>query len=113
MAQRIYQDLVRDGFDDQHHSVRRFVAKLQKTSPLPFRRMETASGEEVADRFWHRRMDRVAGLASRRRSHVFRILLSYSRKGLLRSSLPADDRGLHSLHRERLLAPSPACPRFW
>ncbi|MEI8373786.1 MAG: IS21 family transposase [Planctomycetota bacterium] len=79
-AQRIYQDLVGDGFDHEYHSVRRFVAKLQRTSPLPFRRMESASGEEAQIDFgtgaWIELPD-----GKRRRSHVFRIVLSYSRKG--------------------------------
>jgi transposase len=79
-AQRIYQDLGGDGFDHEYHSVRRFVAKLQKTSPLPFRRMESASGEEAQIDFgtgaWIELPD-----GKRRRTHVFRIVLSYSRKG--------------------------------
>jgi transposase len=61
-AQRIYQDLVGEG-----------------TSPLPFRRMECASGEEAQVDFgtgaW---IDLSDG--KRRRSHVFRIVLSFSRK---------------------------------
>jgi transposase len=79
-AQRIYQDLVGDGFGHEYHSVRRFVAKLQRTSPLPFRRMECAAGEEAQIDFgtgaWIELPD-----GKRRRSHVFRIVLSYSRKG--------------------------------
>ena len=79
-AQRIYQDLVADGFDHEYHSVRRFVAKLRRTSPLPFRRMECEAGEEAQVDFgtgaW---IDLPDG--KRRRSHVFRIVLSYSRKG--------------------------------
>ena len=79
-AQRIYQDLVGDGFDHEYHSVRRFVAKLQRTSPLPFRRMECAAGEEAQIDFgtgaWIELPD-----GKRRRSHVFRIVLSHSRKG--------------------------------
>src|SRR3989304_3724962 len=50
-AQRIYQDLVGEGFDHEYHSVRRFVAKLRKTSPLPFRRMECEAGEEAQGGF--------------------------------------------------------------
>ena len=102
-AQRIYQDLVPDGFGHEYHSVRRFVAKLQKTSPLPFRRMESAAGEEAQIDFGTGAWIELPG-GKRRRSHVFRIVLSYSRKGLLRSRLPPDDRGLHSMHRERVLA---------
>jgi transposase len=79
-AQRIYQDLVGDGFDHEYHSVRRFVARLQRTSALPFRRMECAAGEEAQIDFgtgaW---IELPEG--KRRRSHVFRIVLSHSRKG--------------------------------
>ena len=79
-AQRIYQDLVGDGFAHEYHSVRRFVAKLRKTSPLPFRRMECEMGEEAQVDFgtgaWIELPD-----GRRRRSHVFRIVLSFSRKG--------------------------------
>jgi transposase len=79
-AQRIYQDLLGDGFDHEYHSVRRFVAKLQGTSPLPFRRMECEAGEEAQVDFgtgaWIALPD-----GKRRRSHVFRLVLSYSRKG--------------------------------
>jgi transposase len=79
-AQRIYQDLRGDGFAHEYHSVRRFVAKLRRTSPLPFRRMECAAGEEAQVDFgtgaWIELPD-----GKRRRSHVFRIVLSFSRKG--------------------------------
>jgi len=79
-AQRIYQDLVQEGFGHQYHSVRRFVAGLRGSSPLPFRRMECEAGEEAQVDFgtgaW---IDLPDG--KRRRSHVFRIVLSYSRKG--------------------------------
>lgn len=47
-AQRIYQDLTTEhGFTGKYWSVRRFVAKLRRVSPLPFRRLETGPGEEV------------------------------------------------------------------
>jgi DNA replication protein DnaC/transposase len=79
-AQRIYQDLVPEGFDHEYHSVRRFVARLRRTSPLPFRRMECEMGEEAQVDFgsgaWIELPD-----GKRRRSHVFRIVLSFSRKG--------------------------------
>jgi transposase len=79
-AQRIYQDLVPEGFEHEYHSVRRFVAKLRRTSPLPFRRMECEMGEEAQVDFgsgaWIELPD-----GKRRRSHVFRIVLSFSRKG--------------------------------
>ena len=69
-----------DGFEHQYPSVRRFVAKLRGTSPLPFRRMECEAGEEAQIDFgtgaWIELPD-----GKRRRSHVFRIVLSFSRKG--------------------------------
>ncbi len=46
-GQRIYQDLRSEGFGHEYHSVRRFVAKLRGTRPLPFRRMECEAGEEA------------------------------------------------------------------
>lgn len=79
-GQRIYQDLRAEGFNHEYHSVRRFVAKLRGTRPLPFRRMECEAGEEAQVDFgtgaWIELPD-----GKRRRSHVFRIVLSYSRKG--------------------------------
>lgn len=80
-AQRIWQDLVSDhGFSGQYHSVRRFVRRLGHNQPLPFRRMECAPGEEA-------QVDFGSGIAitqpdgKRRRTHVFRIVLSHSRRG--------------------------------
>ena len=80
-AQRIYQDLVREhGFVGKYHSVRRFVRRLGHNMPLPFRRMECAPGDEA-------QVDFGAGIPIRqldgrkRRTHVFRIVLSHSRKG--------------------------------
>ncbi|MGB7732313.1 MAG: IS21 family transposase [Thermoguttaceae bacterium] len=79
-GQRIYQDLRAEGFGHEYHSVRRFVAKLRGTRPLPFRRMECEAGEEAQVDFgtgaW---IELPTG--KRRRTHVFRIVLSYSRKG--------------------------------
>jgi transposase len=79
-AQRIYQDLVADyGFPGKYHSVRRFVGRLGEGQPLPFRRMECAPGEEV-------QVDFGTGIpivqpdGKRRRTHVFRMVLSHSRK---------------------------------
>jgi transposase len=79
-AQRIYQDLVADhGFDSGYDSVKRFVRNLGKTLPLPFRRMECLPGDET-------QVDFGAGApildveGHRRRPHVFRIVLSHSRK---------------------------------
>ena len=47
-AQRIHQDLlVEHGFAGSYYSVRRFVRRLGQSQPLPFRRMETAPGQEA------------------------------------------------------------------
>lgn len=80
-AQRIFQDLTSDhaariGYD----SVKRFVRRLREKTPLPFRRMECAAGEEA-------QVDFGTGAplldadGKRRRTHVFRVVLSHSRKG--------------------------------
>lgn len=79
-AQRIYQDLVDEhGFDAQYHSVRRYVAKLNKTQPLPFRRMEVAPGEEAQIDFGTG-APVIDSEGKRRRTHVLRVVLSHSRK---------------------------------
>jgi transposase len=79
-AQRIYQDLVDEHcFDAQYHSVRRYVAKLNKTQPLPFRRMEVAPGEEAQIDFGTGARV-IDGEGRRRRTHVLRVVLSHSRK---------------------------------
>jgi transposase len=80
-AQRIYQDLVRDhGFAGKYHSVRRFVRRLGQSQPLPFRRMECAPGEEAQVDFGSGARILLAD-GKRRRTHVFRIVLSHSRRG--------------------------------
>ena len=80
-AVRIHQDLVGDHGDGapSYYSVRRFIARLRRKTPLPYRRMETEAGEEA-------QVDFGTGAAVRasdgkcRRPWVFRIVLSYSRK---------------------------------
>jgi transposase len=80
-AQRIYQDLVSDhGCTASYYSVRRLVQRLQPAAAdLPFRRMECQPGEEA-------QVDFGTGApiltpdGKRRRTHVFRIVLSHSRK---------------------------------
>jgi len=80
-AQRIYQDLVNDhGFSGQYPSVRRFVRRLEQGKALPFRRMECAAGEEAQVDFGTGAYIQQPD-GKRRRSHVFRIVLSHSRKG--------------------------------
>jgi transposase len=80
-AQRIYQDLVADhGFREKYHSVRRFVRRLGQATPLPFRRMECAPGEEAQIDFG-RGAPLVGPDGKRRVPHVLRVILSHSRKG--------------------------------
>ena len=85
-AQRIWQDL-RDehGFADSYQSVQRFVKRLGVGgaggggSPLPFRRMECAPGAEAQVDFG-RGAPVVRPDGTRTRPHLFRIVLSCSRK---------------------------------
>ena len=80
-AVRIHQDLVEDhgGGAPSYYSVRRFIARLRRTTPLPFRRMETAPGEEAQVDFGTA-APVVGPDGKRRRPWMFRIVLSYSRK---------------------------------
>ena len=78
--QRIYQDL-RDehGFEGSYYSVRRFVNRLGQDRPIPFRRMEYLPGEQAQVDFGSAApVLRPDG--KRKRPHVFRIILSFSRK---------------------------------
>jgi len=79
-AQRIYQDLVAEaGFTGSYQSVKRFVRRWLHKTELPFRRMECAPGQEMQVDF-----GRGAWLTEdghRRRTHLFRCVLSHSRKG--------------------------------
>jgi transposase len=79
-AQRIYQDLVAEhGFGGSYYSVRRFVQKLGAKTPLPFRRMECEPGQEAQVDFGTG-APLVTPDGKRRRTHLFRIVLSHSRK---------------------------------
>lgn len=79
-AQRIHQDLVAEhGFSCSYYSVRRFVHSLEATQELPFRRLECAPGEEAQVDFGTG-APVVADDGKRRRTYVFRIVLSHSRK---------------------------------
>jgi transposase len=79
-AQRIYQDLAAGhGFRGGYDSVKRFVRRLSQQAEPPFRRMECAPGAELQVDFglgaW------VVDQGKRRRPHLFRAVLSHSRKG--------------------------------
>jgi transposase len=79
-AQRIYQDLVIERqFAGSYHSVRRFVLELRAGLPLPFRRMEVEAGQEVQVDFGQGAW--VIEEGRRKRPHLFRMVLSHSRKG--------------------------------
>lgn len=79
-AQRIYQDLVEEhGFHYSYQSVKRFVRRQLQKRPLPFRRMECAPAEEAQVDFGHGAPVKCPG-KNKRRPHLFRIVLSYSRK---------------------------------
>ena len=79
-AQRIYQDLICDhAFTGGYHSVQRFVRQLLQTQPVPFVRMEVAAGAEAQVDFGQGAWVLVDG--KRKRPHLFRIVLSHSRKG--------------------------------
>ena len=79
-TQRIYQDLVRDhGFGGAYGSVKRFVRRLVQVHELPFRRMECAPGEEMQVDFGQGAWIAEEG-RRRRRPHLFRAVLSHSRK---------------------------------
>lgn len=81
-AIRIHQDLVADhAFVGRYNTVKRFVHALSDAAPLPFRRIETAPGEEMQVDFGQGApvIDPTSG--KRRRPHLFRATLSFSRKG--------------------------------
>jgi transposase len=79
-GQRIHQDLVEGhGFAASYSSVRRFLQRLGHSEPLPFRRLEVLPGEQAQVDFGTGApILRADG--KRRRPHVFRVVLSFSRK---------------------------------
>src|SRR5262249_52322269 len=77
--QRIHQDLVGEQqFSGSYHSVRRYVLRLEKTLELPFRRLELQAGEEMQVDFGQGAW--VMENGRRKRPHLFRVVLSHSRK---------------------------------
>lgn len=80
-AKRVHQDLtVEHGFAGSYYSVRRFVARLETKSPLPFRRIETDAGEEAQVDFGTGATV-VGPDGKKRRPWMLRVILSHSRKG--------------------------------
>lgn len=79
-AKRIHQDLIREhGFAAEYHSVRRFVRRLGQSRPLPFRRMECAPADEAQVDFG-KGAPVVQSNGKKKRPHLFRVVLSHSRK---------------------------------
>jgi transposase len=89
-ARRIYQDLVeQNDFRDSYQSVQRFVRKFKATQPQRVWRMEARPGEEVQVDFGlGAPID--DGASRSRRSWVFRMVLSYSRKAYSEAVLRQD-----------------------
>lgn len=77
---RIYQDLVGEHqFAGSYHAVRRYAHKLSGALELPFRRMECEPGAEAQVDFG--RGAPILEDGKRKRPHLFRVVLSHSRKG--------------------------------
>ena len=79
-AQRIYQDLTTGhNFTGTYFSIRRFVRRLVRRRELPFRRLECGPGDEAQVDFGSGAP--VVGPDGKRgKTHLFRIVLSHSRK---------------------------------
>jgi transposase len=60
--------------------VQRYVRRLEQVQPLPFRRLECAPGEEAHVVDFGKGAPIITEDGKRRKTHVFRIVLSYSRK---------------------------------
>ncbi len=79
-AKRIYQDLVVEhGFTGSYWAVNRYVKCLEKKDHLPFRRLETPPGYEAQIDFG-KGAPYLDSSGKKRRSHVLRFVLSFSRK---------------------------------
>ncbi|MGH7225548.1 MAG: IS21 family transposase, partial [Gemmataceae bacterium] len=77
---RIHQDLAAEGIAVHYDALRRYVRRLGRVRPLPFRRLECQAGEEAQADFG-RGAPVLTADGKRRKTHVFRIVLSQSRKG--------------------------------
>jgi transposase len=82
-GRRIYQDLVQEQGRQgapSYDSIKRFLRHVRRIAPVPFRRMESPPGQEAQVDFGTG-APIVGTDGKRRRTHVFRIVLSHSRKG--------------------------------
>lgn len=89
-AQRIWQDLVSGkGFEGSYQSVKRFAQRLKAAEPKRVWRMECLPGEEAqvdfGSGYWL-----VDEKGRKRKTHVFRITLSFSRKSYSEAVLRQD-----------------------
>jgi transposase len=79
-ARRIFQDLTSEyAFEGSYYTVRRFVHRLAPVLELPFRRLECEPGDEAQVDFGTG-APVITADGKRRRTHLFRIVLSHSRK---------------------------------
>ena len=86
-AKRIHQDLCYEySFTGSYESVKRYVRVLSECNELPFRRMETLPGVEVQVDYGSGSRIVDSSTGKWRKSHVFRIVLSHSRKAYAESS---------------------------
>lgn len=77
---RVHQDLVAEHqFAGSYHAVRRLARKLATALELPFRRLECEPGQEAQVDFGQGAP--IVEADKRRRPHLFRVVLSHSRKG--------------------------------
>ena len=102
-AQRIYQDLILDSaFQGRYDAVKRYVRRLKGTAPERFFRLECQPGEEAQVDFGRGAPIRTAD-GKLKKTWVFRIVLSYSRKAysevVLRQTTEAFIRALENAFR--------------
>lgn len=89
-AQRIYQDLrVEIAFTGSYQSVKRYVRRLRRTDPKLVTRIEVEPGEEVQVDFGTG-PTLLPSDGKRRKTWIFRLVLSYSRKAYSQAVLRQD-----------------------
>jgi len=90
-AQRIWQDLRDDyGFEGSYDSVKRYIRKEKESQPDRIYRIESLPGEEAQVDFGTGAWIASNAGGSKRRSWIFRIVLSCSRKGYSESVFSQD-----------------------
>lgn len=89
-AQRIYQDLrVEISFTGSYQSVKRYVRRLRRTDPQLVHRIEVEPGEEVQVDFGTG-PTLLQSDGKKRKTWIFRLVLSYSRKAYSQAVLRQD-----------------------